>query len=91
MSEAQRLTTTVSAKGQVVLPMVIRQSRRWEPGTRLDVEDMGDDVLLKPLPVIASTRPADVSGILACTGTPRTFAETEAGFVAEARRRHAGD
>ena len=91
MSEAQRLTTTVSAKGQVVLPKVIRQSRRWEAGTRLAVEDMGDGVLLKSLPVIAPTRPADVFGILARTGTPRTLAEMEAGIMAEARRRHAGD
>ena len=91
MSETQGLTTTVSSKGQVVLPKAIRQSRRWEAGTRLAVEDTENGVLLKSVPVIASTCPADVFGILACTGTPRTLAEMEAGIMAEARRRHAGD
>lgn len=91
MPEAHRLTTTVSAKGQVVLPKVIRQSRRWEAGTRLAVEDTGDGVLLKPLPVIASTHPEDVFGILARAGTPRALAEIKAGTMAAARRRHAGN
>ncbi|MYH57543.1 MAG: AbrB/MazE/SpoVT family DNA-binding domain-containing protein [Boseongicola sp. SB0675_bin_26] len=90
MSDAPRLTTTASSKGQVVLPKVVRQSRRWEAGTRPAVEDMADGVPLKPLPVIASTRLADVFGILASTGTPRTLAEMQAGIMAEGRR-HAGD
>ena len=91
MPSLEKLTTTVSAKGQVVLPKAIRQSRRWEAGTRLAVEDMGDGVLLKSLPTITATRPADVFGCLACTGAPRTLAEMEAGIMAEARRRHVGD
>ncbi len=90
MSESGKLTTTVSAKGQVVLPKIIRQARRWDAGTRLAVEDTGNGVLLKPLPTFAASRPADVFGCLTRPGAPRTLAEMEAGIMAEARRRHAG-
>ncbi len=90
MSEPGILTTTVSAKGQVVLPKIIRQSRRWDAGTRLAVEETDEGVLLKPVPAFAATRPSDVFGCLARAGAPRTLAEMEAGIMAEARRRHEG-
>ena len=34
MSIPERLTTTVSTKGQVILPKAIRQALHWEAGTR---------------------------------------------------------
>jgi AbrB family looped-hinge helix DNA binding protein len=52
MSNAGRLTTKVSTKGQVILPKSIRQDRRWSPGTRLIVEDTPDGVLLKAAPCL---------------------------------------
>ena len=90
MSVLQRLTTTVSTKGQVVLPKAIRQALRWEAGTRLVVENTPDGVLLKPAPVFVETRPGEVFGRLSCDGTPKSLAEMEAGVLAEAQRRHAG-
>ena len=33
------MTTTVSTKGQVILPKAIRQRRDWDAGTRLLVEE----------------------------------------------------
>ena len=47
MSAAEKPTTVVSTKGQVILPKAIRQQRRWEAGTRLVVEDTPDGVLLR--------------------------------------------
>lgn len=91
MSAPERLTTTVSTKGQVILPMAIRRALRWEAGTRLTVENTPDGVLLKPEPVFAVTRPEEVFGCLAYHGAPKTLAEMEAGVMAEAKRRHAGD
>ena len=90
MPMTERLTTTVSTKGQVILPKAIRQTLRWEAGTRLVVESTPEGVLLKPAPVFAETRGEDVFGCLAHSGVPRTLAEMEVGIVAEARRRHAG-
>jgi AbrB family looped-hinge helix DNA binding protein len=91
MTAPERLTTRVSAKGQVILPKAIRQQRRWEPGTRLMVEDTPDGVLLKAAPLFAPTRPEDVYGFLPPMGAQKTLEEMEAGIVAEAQRRYARD
>ena len=91
MPMTDRLTTTVSTKGQVILPKAIRQALRWEAGTRLVVENTPEGVLLKSAPVFAETRSEDVFGCLAYDGAPRSLAEMDAGIVAEAKRRHAGD
>ena len=85
------LTTTVSTKGQVILPSAIRRARRWGPGTRLAVETTSGGVLLKPAPGFPETRPDEVFGRLAFHGPPRSLSEMEAGIAAEAKRRHAGD
>ena len=88
MPHPELLTTTVSTKGQVILPKVIRRTLHWEAGTRLVVEHTPAGVLLKPLPAFAETRSDDVYGCLAHDGDPKTFAEMEAGILAESRRRH---
>ena len=90
MPMTERPTTTVSTKGQVILPKAILQALRWEAGTRLVVENTPEGVLLKPAPVFAETRGEDVFGCLAHNGPPRSLAEMEAGIVAETRRRHTG-
>ena len=91
MSIPKRLTTTVSTEGQVILPTAIRQALHWEAGTRLVVEHAPEGVLLKPVPAFAETRPEDVFGCLESGGAPKSLAEMEAGVLAEAKRRHAGD
>ncbi len=90
MSVPDRLTTTVSTKGQVVLPKAVRRALHWEAGMRLIVESTPEGVLLKPEPVFAETRPEEVFGRLACQGPPKSLTEMEAGILAEAMRRHAG-
>ena len=91
MPASERVTTTVSTKGQVILPKAIRQSLRWDAGTRLVVESTREGVLLRPFPRFAETRPEDVFEILAYDGPSRTLGEMEAGILAEAKRRYAGD
>jgi AbrB family looped-hinge helix DNA binding protein len=91
MAAVETLTTTVSTKGQVILPKAIRQRRHWEPGTRLVVEDTAEGVLLKAAPVFAPTRPEDVAGMLAYRGRPKTLEEMDAAITAEVKRRHARD
>jgi AbrB family looped-hinge helix DNA binding protein len=83
-------TTTVSTKGQVILPKAIREQLRWDVGTRLVVEQTADGVLLRPMMTLfAPTRPEDVSGCLPYTGRPKSIEEMDAGVAEEARRRHA--
>ena len=91
MAAAEKLTTIVSSKGQVILPSALRKRYAWGAGTRLTVEETKDGVLLKPAPAFAKTRPEDVFGALPHTGKPKTIAEMDAGVLAEAKRRHAGD
>ncbi|NKL01886.1 AbrB family transcriptional regulator [Rhizobium leguminosarum bv. viciae] len=86
MAHSENLITTVSTKGQIILPKTIRQRREWEAGTRLIVEETPEGVLLKRLPAFAPTRPDDVFGMLPFGGEPKTLEEMEAGMLAKARR-----
>ncbi len=91
MALPERLITTVSTKGQVILPKPIRDQRHWDAGTRLIVENTDEGVLLKVAPVFAATRTEDVYASLPATGAPKTLTEMQAGIGNEARRRHARD
>ena len=86
----ERFTTTVSTRGEVVLPKAIRGARRWEAGTRLAVENTPEGVLLKRAPAFAETRPEDVFGRLACDGPPMSPSDMAAAVLEEAKRRGAG-
>jgi len=89
MSAKQKLSTTVSTKGQVILPKSIRELRHWTAGTELIVEDTPEGVLLKAKPTFAPTKPKDVFGSLAYKGPAKSIVDMEAGIAAEAKRRHA--
>jgi AbrB family looped-hinge helix DNA binding protein len=91
MAKAEKLTTTVSTKGQVILPSAIRQRRDWGVGARLVVEETPEGVLLKPAPAFAETRPDDVFASLPYSGKPKSIVEMDAGVLAEAKRRHDRD
>ena len=84
-------TTTVSTKGQVILPKAVREHRNWLPGTRLVVEETAEGVVLRPAARFPATAPAEVFALLPSSGGPRTIEEMDAGILAEAPRRHAGD
>ena len=90
MARAEPLTTTVSTKGQVILPKAIRRQRHWDAGTRLVVEETGDGVLLKAAPLFEATEVDAVFGSLGPVGKARSIAEMDAAIAAEARR-HARD
>ena len=89
MPAPAKLTTTLSTKGQVILPASIRQRQQWGPGTRLTVEETADGVLLKPAPLFPATTPDQVFGCLRHSGAAKSLEEMQAGIAAEARRRHA--
>ncbi len=93
MSRPSSLTTTLSTKGQIILPAAIRKARAWPPGTRLMVEDTTEGVLIKAAPSLPGDvqEPADVYSSLPHKGSPLTLEEMDAAVAAEARRRHAGD
>jgi AbrB family looped-hinge helix DNA binding protein len=82
-------TTTVSTKGQVILPKAIRDELKWDEGTQLTVERTGDGVLLKEASVFAPTKPGAAFGMLMYKGRAKTLKEMDAAISAEVRRRHA--
>ena len=87
MTRADRLTTIMSTKGQVILPKAVRQHRQWSAGTRLTVEETEDGVLLKSAPVFAPTDPNEVFGSLKWSGPPKTIEDMDRAVAAEALRR----
>ncbi len=90
MATSEHLSTRMSTKGQVVLPVAIRRELGWGPGTRLTVEQGQGAVILREGPPVPRTRPEDVRGCLAWRGPAKSLDEMDAGVMAEARRRHAG-
>ncbi len=91
MAAARKLMTTVSTKGQVILPKAIRDQLKWGAGTRLEVEETPEGVLLRPTRLFPETRMEDVFGALGYSGPPKTLDEMDAAIMAEARRQYEGD
>lgn len=89
MPIAEKRTTILSTKGQVVLPASVRGRKRWKAGTRLVVEETAEGVLLKPASAFSRTKMEDVFGCLPYTGQAKTVEEMDASIVREVKRRHA--
>lgn len=87
MGAAEKRTTKVSTKGQVILPKAVREQRRWGAGTKLLVEDTEDGVLLRKAPLFAPTTIDQVFGALAWKGKPKSLKDMEEAVETEARRR----
>lgn len=82
-------STTLSTKGQIVLPKALRERRNWAAGTRLTIEETPEGVLLKPAPLFKRTTLDEVVGSLKYDGPARTIEEMNAAVLEEAKRRHA--
>lgn len=89
MGTDPKITTTLSTKGQVILPKAIRSKRHWRAGTKLIVEETPEGVLLKAEPLFETTRMEDVYGAANYDGPPVSIADMNAAIEAEHGRRHA--
>ena len=83
-------TTVISTKGQVILPIAIRDGRQWVAGTKLSVEETPDGVLLKAIPVFTPTTIKAVFGSLRHAGLPLSLEDMDAAIAKEAKRRARG-
>lgn len=86
-------STLLSVKGQVVIPKALRDARRWGPGTRFEVRETPEGVLLTPA---AAPAKRDLHEGLAALrklanyqGPAASLEDMDAAVAAEARRRHA--
>lgn len=82
-------TTTLSSKGQIIIPKAVRESRSWRPGTRFTVEETKEGILLRPAKLVPRTTLEQVSGILKYKGPPKTIEEMDEGIARMVRLRHA--
>lgn len=82
--------TSLSRKGQVVLPLKVRQARGWKPGLAFEVRETPEGVLLAPItpkPHFAPTRIEDVFGMAAGGSGAISVEDMDVAVLAEARRR----
>jgi AbrB family looped-hinge helix DNA binding protein len=69
--------TTLSSKGQVIIPQPFRNAHNWKPGQQLEVIDSGEGILLKPVKPFEPTTLAEVAACLPFQGKAKSLAEME--------------
>lgn len=84
--------TLMSSKGQVIIPKALREARHWHVGTRLEVLDTAEGVLLKPVMVRQTTAlPQGLAAIrsrLDYKGPAVSVEDMNAAVLQEAQRRN---
>ena len=80
--------TKLSTKGQIVLPLRIRNSRAWNSGTAFTVEEMGDGILLRPVSALPPSSLDMVAGCLPYKGKPKTLAQMRSAIADQVAKRH---
>lgn len=74
-------TTTLSSKGQVIIPKTIRDRMHWMRGQKLSLIETPDGVLLKAQPAITPTRLDDVAGCLPYSGPAKRIEDMDAAIA----------
>jgi AbrB family looped-hinge helix DNA binding protein len=69
--------TTLSSKGQLVLPKALRDRKQWNPGTKLILEDVPEGVMIKRVETKKKYTVDDLVGILKYDGPPLSEEEIE--------------
>ncbi|MEQ1611343.1 MAG: AbrB/MazE/SpoVT family DNA-binding domain-containing protein [Hyphomicrobiaceae bacterium] len=83
-------TTTLSSKGQIIIPKAVRDAYGWREGTVFVVEEVANGILLRPERAFPRTQLKDVIGCAGYKGPSRTIEEMDEAVLAEARRRFGG-
>jgi len=89
VAQAKKATTTISTKGQVILPKAIRDEKNWAPGFKLTAESLPEGVLLRPERLFAETKFEDVRGCLDARGKHLKIKDFDKAIAIEVKRRHA--
>jgi AbrB family looped-hinge helix DNA binding protein len=70
-------TTSLSSKGQVIIPKPIRALHNWHPGQKLEIIDTADGILLKATSLFAETTLDQVAACLPYKGKAKTLEDME--------------
>ncbi len=81
MSRAAALTTTLSSKGQMVVPKALRDRQRWAVGAKLTLEEVPGGVLVKLVETQGKYTVDDLIGIADYSGPPLSDEEIERRIV----------
>jgi AbrB family looped-hinge helix DNA binding protein len=71
------VTTTLSSKGQMVLPKALRDLKQWKPGAQLLLEDVPGGVMVKLVEAKKKYTVDDLIGILKYDGPPLSQEEID--------------
>ncbi|MCC5848651.1 MAG: AbrB/MazE/SpoVT family DNA-binding domain-containing protein [Verrucomicrobia bacterium] len=80
-------TTTLSSKGQVIIPKAIRTAYNWQSGQELQVLESGDGILLRPRSRFETSTLDEVAGSLPASGKPKSLKDMENAIAKGARER----
>lgn len=80
-------STRLSTKGQVVIPLEVRERQGWKAGTELRIEENGSTVILRAAQALPETRLDDLVGCAGYEGPRRSLEDMERAILEEARRR----
>jgi AbrB family looped-hinge helix DNA binding protein len=86
MPQAALAKTTLSTKGQIVVPKAIRDQKRWQAGTRLVLKDTPEGILITPEQAEKIYTVDDIIGILKYVGPPVTIEQMNEAVFEEAKR-----
>lgn len=77
MPATAKVTTTLSSKGQMVLPKALRDQKQWKPGAQLLLEDVPGGVMVKLVETKKKYTVDDLVGILKYDGPPLSQEEID--------------
>jgi len=77
-------TTTLSTKGQLVLPKELRERHQWKAGMEFEVLERGDAVVLRPVERLPETTLDEL--VIKYEGPTRSLKEMEEAIEREARK-----
>jgi AbrB family looped-hinge helix DNA binding protein len=80
------METTLSSKGQIIIPNKIRKSHKWKQGVTFTIIDEGNALILKPVSRRPKTTLEKVVGCAGYSGPMKSLEEMDAGIIEEARK-----
>lgn len=81
------MQTTLSSKGQIVIPRRIRQQHGWQPGVSFNIIDKDNTLIFEPINTKVQTKLEDVIGCVGYHGKKKSQKQMDAGIVEEVKRR----
>lgn len=72
---ADMAVTTLSSKGQIIIPKPIRTRYNWLPGQKFETVETSEGILLKPAGPFPRTNIEEVASCLTYTGPVKSLKE----------------